>query len=47
MIRNKIKNNFEAVLMRFVQKAAEIGKRAEYGINIAVVRDVVAEVRHW
>jgi len=46
MIGNKIKNYFEAAPMRFMQKGAEIGKRAEYRINIALVRDVVTEVRH-
>jgi hypothetical protein len=32
--------------MRFVQKRIEIAKRPEHWIHIAIIRDVVAKVRH-
>jgi len=46
MIGNKIENDSNATLMRFVQKGVEIGECPEHRINVAVVRDVVTEIRH-
>lgn len=46
MIGNKIENDFNAALTSFVQKGVEIGERPEHRINVAVVRDVVTEIRH-
>ena len=47
MIGNKIENDFNAALIRFVQKGVEIGERPEHRINVAVVGDVLAEVLDW
>jgi hypothetical protein len=38
-----IDDDLEAEPVRFVQQPVEIGKRAEDRIDIAIVRDVVAE----
>src|SRR5579871_1238960 len=46
MIGNEIENDFQSALMHFLNQCVEISQGAEYRGDIAVVRNVVAEVGH-
>jgi hypothetical protein len=46
VVRHEIENDLQAARMRRRDQRVEIGERAEHRIDIGIVRDIVAEVRH-
>jgi hypothetical protein len=46
MIGNEIQNHFEFAPVRFLHQQVEIGERAERRRDVAIVGDVVTEIRH-
>ena len=46
VIEDQIHDDSDASLPRFCDEAVEVGKSAEAGIDIAVIRDIVAEIHH-
>src|ERR1700735_2997450 len=47
VIRDKVKNQPKPTLMHLLQQQVEVDQAAEDWIDVAIVRNVISEIRHW